>query len=335
MGGNLFKLGRIPREAYLPIETDIRAYLDTRRSDFDYRIPRYYGAKPDFGDLDIVIAGEALKQNWESVRAQIVQDLGIQKYRSAGNVFSTVYRDFQVDYFVVAPRFLESSYHYLSFNDLGNLIGKICRRFDLKYGDRGLVYVYRRQDGHYKRDLEVSLDFAQICGFLELNYQKWEQGFMYLEEMFEWITASPYFSVEPYLKMDKTLEKRTERRTTIQRFIEYIQAKSIKKRYPYRSNRKDYLPWIIEKFPTAKLDEQIAREVKAERKAREIQNKFNGKLVMQLIPSLEGKVLGQFIVAFKTAHPDFEDYILSHSDQEIQADILNFYQNTDFKLHTD
>ena len=30
MGGNLFKLGRLPRDAYLAIEAEIRAYLDSR-----------------------------------------------------------------------------------------------------------------------------------------------------------------------------------------------------------------------------------------------------------------------------------------------------------------
>jgi hypothetical protein len=46
MGGKLFNRGRIDREHYLDIETDIHEYLGDR-----YRIPRYYSNKPDFDDV--------------------------------------------------------------------------------------------------------------------------------------------------------------------------------------------------------------------------------------------------------------------------------------------
>ncbi len=92
MGGNLFKLGRIPREKYLKIEAEIRQYLDKKIGNF-YQIPRYYANKPDFGDLDIVINSEAVKHNWEDVRQEIVNDLNIKKYKLVSKISFRILSD--------------------------------------------------------------------------------------------------------------------------------------------------------------------------------------------------------------------------------------------------
>jgi hypothetical protein len=328
MGGNLFKLGRIPREQYLALEAEIRTYLDQKMPNA-YRIPRYYGDKSDFGDMDIIVASEFVGHYWGNIRYEMVQDLGITQYKAAGSVFSTVYKNFQVDYFLAPEEHLDSMYNFLSFNDLGNLIGKIYRKFNLKYGERGLVYVYRRSSGHYRNDLHVSTDFKKICGFLQLNYEKWLSGFGNLHEMFEWIIACPYFSVEPYLNPAKTMEKRSTQRLTIERFIEYLKQHNIQKTYHFEDAKDYYLPQIARYFPEANLLEMIDSEVKQEEIADEINRKFNGKIVMELLPQLTGRELGIFIVEFKQEFENFEEYVLDTSQEEINMDIVQFYNRSE------
>lgn len=325
MGGNLFKLGRISQHEYLAIEQEIRYYLDRKLGNF-YRIPRYYNSKPDFGDMDVVVSLSASANDWLQFRQEIVKELGITQYRSDGRVFSTVYRNLQIDYFTAPEEFFESTYNYLSFNDLGNLIGKICRKFNLKYGERGLAYVYRRQLGNYKKDLLITTDFQKICHFLGLDYAHWQQGFETLEEVFDWAIASPYFSIQPYIEQAKTLERRVKHRTTIQKFLEYIEAKRITKNYQYLENKADYLPHLIQAFPEANLLEKIAIEQEAEKEALQMIKKFNGKLVMQLIPTLQGQELGEFIVEFKKQFSDFKSFLLQSSSKDIEDKIIDFYQ---------
>jgi hypothetical protein len=325
MGGKLFNLGRISRDRYLEIEGAMREYLDRKIGTAAYRIPRYYATKPDFGDMDVIIQSDDATA-WRILRQEFVTDLGVTEFKSAGNVFSTVYQGLQVDYFTAVPEFFESTYNYLSFNDLSNLLGKICRRFNLKYGEEGLAYVFRRQDGNYKKDLTISTDFVEICRFLELNHPQWQQGFDDLTDVFNWVIASPYFSVNPYRHQAKSLEKRAKERTTIQKFLAYLEEQEITKEYQYLENRDDYLPWIAQQFPMADLLARIVMEQKLEERAIAFKAKFNGDRLMTLIPGLSGKSLGEFIVKLKEQIPDFEEYILSHEQEIIDRIIRDNYE---------
>jgi hypothetical protein len=312
MGGKLFNLGRLPKPQYLQIEANIKIYLEAKMP-LAYHIPRYYASKADFGDMDIIVAPSLVGKDWQTLTQEIVTDLAITQYKNVSNIFSTVYQNFQVDFFCVKDQFLESTYNYLSFNDLGNLLGRICKRFNLKYGEQGLLYVYRREEGNYNIDLPVTTDFKQICAFLGLAYPVWEAGFDNLEQLFEWVIASPYFSVEPYLHTHQ-IEKRAKNRPTIERFLAYLQEKQIDKRYEFDEEKTAYLPQIIAFFQDSNLAYLIEAEEAKEARTIAIQSKFSGKLVMQLIPDLRGRDLGLFILEFKQQFADnetFEEFILT------------------------
>ena len=97
MGGNLFKLGRLERLKYLKLEQELSVYLDAEFGEY-YRIPKYYRQKPDFGDMDILISSAGM-ENWDATKAKLIEDLGIEQHKTIGSVLSTVYQDFQVDFF--------------------------------------------------------------------------------------------------------------------------------------------------------------------------------------------------------------------------------------------
>jgi hypothetical protein len=321
MGGKLFGLPRMPRADYLEREAAVRAYLDGVVPGA-YRIPRAYGDKPDFGDLDVIVAA---RPDWEATRAAIVRGLGITETKVVGRVFSTVFRGLQTDFFAVDPRYLESTYDFMSFNDLGNLLGRIVRRFDLKWGEHGLAYVFRRAgDDHYKADLPVTQDFAKVCAFLGLDHAAWRAGFPTLTALFEWVIASPYFSVAPYLDEDAgPILRRTRDRPTIARFVAWLGERGVTAR-PALADRATYLPQIAAAFPEADLPAQIAVEREREARVAAIAARFNGRLVMELRPELAGKALGEFIVAFKHSVPDFEAFVLATPADELARLIRAF-----------
>lgn len=318
VGGNLFKLGRKPRDEYLSIEAEVRRFLDGLVGD-GYRIPRYYASKPDFGDMDVVISGAAVEAlgGAEAFRAAIIEGLQITRTKSVGHVYSTAFRDFQVDYFTRPAELFEATYHYLSFNDLGNIIGKICKRLGLKYGEDGLSYVFRRpSQPSYKKTLGVSRDWPRILTFLGLDVAAWEAGFETLEQMFAWVVVSPWFSVVPYEQRARTTEQRARRRQTMARFVQWLEEEGIDKRHEFLQERDAYVPRIAAAFPEAELESALAREREAEARVVALREKFSGDRV-RAWTGLDGKALGGFMRRFCEAYSQEE--LLARSPAEIQA----------------
>ena len=324
MGGNLFKLGRKPRAEYLEIEAEVRSFLDELIGVQGYRIPRYYGDKPDFGDLDVVVSSAAIEAlgGFETFTQAIASGLEVSQTKNVGHVYSTAYRNLQVDYFTRPAEQLESTYNYLSFNDIGNLIGKIYRRLGFKYGEDGLSYVYRRSaQESYRRDIPVSRDWPRILALIELDVAVWQAGFDSLEHMFGWVVASPYFSVAPYRELSRSTEKRAKQRRTMARFLDWVEREQIEQIHEYERDRSAYVPWVAEAFPEAELEAALARERALEAEDERLRAKFSGGLVRRWL-GLEGKQLGRFLRAFKRTHG--REQLLSMSPEAIEAAVRSF-----------
>nr|WP_321233847.1 hypothetical protein [uncultured Psychroserpens sp.] len=327
MGGNLFKLGRISKAEYLKIEAKVSKYLDKKIGTNNYVIPRYYSDKEDFGDLDILINSSEI-EDWQQLKLDIVADLNIQQHKSVGNVFSTVYDNFQVDYFTKSDTYFNSSYSFLCFNDVGNFIGRMVRRFNLKYGEKGLLYVYRRTNqDNYSKDIPITLDFEKIFTFLGLDYKVWEIGFASREVLFDWIIESPYFSTAPYLEENKAIQKRKQR-TTVIAFIDYLKSNKIEKK-PEFLERDDYLNTIHNYFPEANLLSEIEKEQKRKAYIEVIRNKYNGRIIMALFPELNGKELGSFMTQFQTKFENHETLIYESSSEEVVNLLITFKKEYD------
>lgn len=315
MGGNLFQLGRLPRKDYLIIEKLISNYLNTKIGAHNYLIPRYYNDKIDFGDLDVLINSSKI-EDWKTLKTEIVSDLQVTKHKSVGNIFSTVFHNFQVDFFIKSEPYFFSTYNFMCFNDVGNIIGRMFRQFNLKYGEKGLLYVYRRESQEsYSKDIEISKDFEKMITFLELDYQAWLVGFPNKKELFNWVTASPFFSTKPYLDVNKAIQKRKQR-PTIMAFISYLKANSIEKSPEYLS-KKDYIPIIDNYFPEAELLDKIKREEEREAFVNSIRAKYNGRIIMDLFPELKGKALGGFMTYFQSQFIDYENTLYNAAAEDI------------------
>jgi hypothetical protein len=318
MGGNLFHLPRMPRAEYVERERAVRAYLDARIPGA-YRIPRYYGDKPDFGDMDVLVAS---RPDWGELRAAIARDLGDTETKATGRVYSMSYRGLQTDLFAVPARYLDSTASFMSFNDVGNFIGRICRRFDLKYGEQGLSYVYRRASGAYTADLEITQDLARICGFLGLDHARWVSGFPTLPDVFDWVIESRYFSVAPYLdERVGSMKDRAKVRPTVQRFLAYLQERGVTQRVDL-GDRRANLPIVLAAFPDVDLAGRIEAERVAEARSVAIAEKFSGQRVMRLVPGLTGEALGALIVRLKASVDDFSMWVEVTPQHEIDARIV-------------
>jgi hypothetical protein len=162
MGGNIFA-----DNIRLSID-DFQSYSkDVTRRLYEYSPRRlavvpYYYQKESFGDLDIVI--EQPKFHVDEIK----QLFNTDKVHKQGTNLSFQYQCFQTDLIFVPSHEYEISYHYFSWNDLGNLIGRIFHKTGFKYGHKGLYYVLR--DGNWQFDeVLVTRSIEEILPLIGLN----------------------------------------------------------------------------------------------------------------------------------------------------------------------
>jgi hypothetical protein len=324
MGGNLFKVGRVPKEEYFDILNSLRPVLN-RHFGNSYRIPLAYRNKETYGDVDIIVDAAILmnKPNWKS---DLNSDLGVTEVHSVRNVHSMLYRNFQTDIFLVGTNKLDTCYNFMSYNILGNLIGRIYHKFNLRYGEDGLHYVLRGFNNHISKEIIVSRDMREMLTFAGLSFERWEQGFDDVEEIFDYVISSKYFCSNSYDPKYFNVQKRATERPDFNKFLDYLEEKKIEKNYPFDKNKDIYIEEIDAFFKTdirSKYDAHVEKQIKLEK----VSKKFNGKLVMNLLPELSGKELGSFIGEYKGLYgDDFIDIVLKRTEEEISQDIKNYYQ---------
>lgn len=326
MGGLLFNTKRISKDEFMPYLDEVKELL-YNETDYQFFVPKWINDKEDFGDLDIVVKSpvdiELLKEIFKP-----------ERFKSNGPVFSLVYRDFQIDFIKHSPEDFDSSENYYCYNDLGNLIGRLAQRFALKFGPDGLRYVYY-QDTKKLGEFNISKNMSSILSFLDLDVNKFYEGFETRKELFDFIIKSKYFN--PYIydmeHLNKINRDRNKKRTTYVAWLDYVDPlkKFFDKDGLFDGDKKIFIPainnhffnnseffeWILEKDREAELKSQIAE-------------KFNGNIVME-ITDLRAKKLGKFIQDFKnwveeTYSNDFNQYVLNSYDYQIKNDIRNFNQ---------
>jgi len=292
-------------------------------------MPLYYKDKESFGDADILVSTENFHIN---MRDYIVEVFAPNEIFHNGNCWSFDYKELQVDLITVSEEDFDTNYNYLSYNDLGNYLGKIAHGFGVKYGQQGLVYDHYFRGSKIGR-ITVSKDYDKIYGFLGLSYDRWKEGFNSLEEIFAFVSESPFFNWE-YLQLENNNRINRERdvkRKSYMSFLDYIDknCKDDDHRYPYEKDKSVYIDMLAELFPESNITMEIRRMEYEECKSLYIKAKFNGGEVMRRF-GLKGKELGDALTGFKSVMnnlvpaEDYEFYILNTSSEEIYNDFENY-----------
>jgi hypothetical protein len=331
MGGNLFTKGnRLSRDKYLLLEKDVKNYLNKDIGLNLYRIPRYYNTKPDFGDMDILVSSDLFninKINQISFKDRLINELDIKKYQQQNGILHTLYKGFQVDFFPTNPNKLDTISSFMDYN-IGNFIGKIARKFNLKYGMDGLSYIYRGDDNHFKRELFISNDMKKIFELLDLDYNIWKKGFNDKIDSYNWIISSKYFCTHTYYNPKGGTKKRANDRTEFSSFINWLKETNNNKEFTFISDEGKF-DTIKHIFPYIDIDKFIKESKSTYDNIKKVKCKFNAEIINNIYPNLKGKQLGLFIRGFRKYITDnygeFDNYILYISSEKINLLIKQYY----------
>lgn len=293
LGGRALKNTFTRRYSRKEFTKGTTALLRTLKRTFDQaEVPRFYHKKETFGDIDILVS---TKGNEDMDKRKYIEDtFSPNEIFHNGNCWSFDYNEIQVDLMFVNGEHFDSNFNYLSFNDLGNFIGRIAQGFGLRYGQEGLWVTYYFKDTKHK--IMVSKDYPRIYEFLGLDYRRWLKGFETLEEIFEFIAESPYFNWRMFQlsELNRINRERNAKRASYTYFLEWMSenVQDEDHEYEFNDDESKYYAMIDDFFPEANLLDEIARidyEVSKKKYASTI---FNGKVVMDVF-GLKGAELGK------------------------------------------
>ena len=189
------------------------------------RIIPSYAQKESFGDLDLLVENTEHKDSLDIVE-YLRQSFGPNELIANGSVISINVEELQTDFLICEPELFEVSLNYFSFNDLGNLMGRIAHKMGLNYGHDGLSYsVYHKEnDSLSLGKVFLSTNSEEIFEFLGFDYQRFVQGFSSLQDIFEYVAKSRYFDPDFFdlEKRDYRSRVRDQKRSTYNGFLTWM-----------------------------------------------------------------------------------------------------------------
>jgi hypothetical protein len=186
---------------------------------------------------------------------------------------------------------------YFSYNDLGNLIGRLAHRLGLKYGQQGMWFENSFK-GKNIGSVSVSTDYPKIFKFLDLDYDRYQQGFDELTDIFDFVIKSKYFNASMYQfeTLNKINRDRNKKRKSYTTFLDYISKFEIKG-YTFLE-ADETLSLVKNYFPEADIEYQIRTLEYKETKKLYLKAKFNGGELIRRF-GIVNKELGGILENFK------------------------------------
>lgn len=324
MGGNAIK--RCVRKSaadYHKISNQALADFRSKASSLGILIVgsviKSYNHKPDFGDIDIVYAVrdpstlDRLLSDQSLLELSSTDSTQTPEFIRNGSVISLLYREMQLDLIRVDWSEYNFAVGYFGYNDLGNLIGKVAHQFGLKFGHRGLTLPVREPNNHVHGEIIVTLDFPLALEFLGFDVARYNQGFDTLEQIFEYVVGSKYFTKSPYAfeNVNAVARIRDKKRSTYTKFLDYLETHNPPDNTTFDKPKQMWLPKIFSSFPIATQFERLLHESAYN---RAVKQKLTEAGLYECVRQLPPKQAGSVIYQFKAIYTNPVIYLMDLFD---------------------
>ena len=322
MGGNALKQTTTRRyaaaeyyRAYKALEPRLTSIVRAERVAL---IPAYR-EKESFGDMDILYSGDSLTV--DAVAAEFTPNQIVKN----GDVISFDYNQLQID--LINTKTFDYSLAYFSYNDLGNLVGKLARRLGLKHGHTGLRLPVR-YGNHFLNEILVTTCHDETLEFLGLDPAVFYRGFDTLNDIFNFVASSKYFNPAAYAleNVSAAGRVRDKKRHTYTEFLKF--CSSYTGDVLEMGDKSLYLGAIFDRWPH--VAEQFRTITSEALLTVEAGNRLNGEVVKQ-ITGLSGVELGRFMATVKQHELLGNSAVVMHLDhatiQQIVEELYAKYVN--------
>ena len=202
-----------------------------------------YRAKDSFGDCDLLTTATD-----EAFEESLSKDFTFLGKKRNGSVTSYALKygnfpPFQFDLIKAREDSFKFHYNYLSYNDLGNLIGRVAAAFGFKFAHDGLYilawYDHKGEErsvgrvkeygktndcAEYKMEKLFISNFDEALEFLGFDSSRFAQGFNNVDDILDYVASSKYFCKDFFLFENRNHDqrKRDVKRPTYTKALEYF-----------------------------------------------------------------------------------------------------------------
>jgi hypothetical protein len=189
------------------------------------------------------------------------------------------------------------------------------------------------------REIKLLDDWEQILPVLGYSWERYQQGFDTLEDIFEFVVSSPFFNKSIYALENRNHAARTrdQKRKTYMEFLKWIESyrETPPQRFGtcYEANNVEgkgkWLPYLFKQIPG--FENEYDAAALAYSASIVFKSSFNGSLVTQWT-GLQGKELGQFMKWFKAYYGEdkIKRDVLKMNPDLVQGWVEHFVEK--FKL---
>jgi len=143
-------------------------------------------------------------------------------------IFSNGFKNVKVA--LIATRNRPLIQFYLSYGEIGYVLSKIFRSIGLHFNRYGLSINLQQTEQNKKKYNEgcliLSCNPNKICDFLEIDFDRWNQGFHSNYDIFKWIMSSKFYKSSIFSKLKSHINKRKKLNTFFNQFLDYIEIET-------------------------------------------------------------------------------------------------------------
>lgn len=331
MGGNAIKdkksgksiCGRLLRIEYEKIKEYILKIL--KDNDIECEIVLELPGKQDFGDIDVLYISHPTINMRELIKKvigldedwHIVTNGGVISFAFDCSKIGLEKKYFQIDIIKSnSLKHFEMMRFYLSYGDIGSIIGRIATFYGLKYGDAGLWcdLLEHTVNPESKFDIstplgkiQLSENVEEICKYLDFDYEFWKSEIPKLkdgiwEPIFQWIIKSRLFKKEIFKCLNTNHRDRFAKRKFYESFVNYIGIEEVEKSGNSLKSETggDVYNMQSDAIKYFKKEEDMKKLVYEVTKKRMRSEKFNGSDVISYYQEIhnkkvEGKIISEKI----------------------------------------
>lgn len=305
-------------------------------------------AKKSFGDMDVVVVGDQMPDNWHEAVNELfdvrdasftmnkaslakVNEVGYTAEMLLNRPYSFNLEELQVDLCPVPTDEFDCTLTYMSYGDLGNLMGTVYRRLGARYGMQGLMIEPVTPAGERLVNHQVLLtrDHARALSVAGYDPERFARGFEDDDAVYRYVASSPFFSPAYYLEDSTDTHKKRRRladRPAFARFQAWCEDMRSTFLPPLTLSPEEARLRLFALFPGA---EQACRDVHSRlAEAQRQKKRFSGRL-LQEETGVSGPELGkvaEFMKSEFSSTEAFQAWLEQQNDAQLRCWVRARYE---------